>query len=285
MKKVSKVSILGVGWLGFPLAKHLMNQDFQVKGSTTTPPKMSLLKEANLEPFLLRLNPEPEGKGWPYFLMSDVLIINIPPRVRKKQQSIHFHPQQITHLIERLTNYPHLKLIYISSTSVYPNVEREVNENEPLTQMNEAGKSILKAEELLKNFADARLCILRCGGLMGYDRVPGKYFQGKKGLTSGQIPVNFVHQDDVVQIIHQVIVQQAWGKTYNIVAPKHPIRKEIYLKNAQEFGFEPPEFIEKPPQAYKIVNGDKLSEELRYTYKYPDPLSFRYNQKKTNDEY
>ena len=50
-----KISILGCGWLGFPLAKKLIEIGFEVKGSTTSENKLALLKSNNIEPFLLRL--------------------------------------------------------------------------------------------------------------------------------------------------------------------------------------------------------------------------------------
>ena len=40
-----QVSILGCGWLGLPLAKALIGEGYTVKGSTTTPAKLNLLKE------------------------------------------------------------------------------------------------------------------------------------------------------------------------------------------------------------------------------------------------
>jgi 3-hydroxyisobutyrate dehydrogenase-like beta-hydroxyacid dehydrogenase len=51
-----KISILGCGWLGFPLAKKLIEIGFEVKGSTTSENKLALLKSNNIEPFLLRLS-------------------------------------------------------------------------------------------------------------------------------------------------------------------------------------------------------------------------------------
>lgn len=48
-----KVSILGCGWLGFPLAKKLIEIGFEVKGSTTTENKLAVLKSNKIAPYLL----------------------------------------------------------------------------------------------------------------------------------------------------------------------------------------------------------------------------------------
>jgi predicted dinucleotide-binding enzyme len=78
-----KISILGCGWLGFPLAQSLEKQGHKVKGSTTRPEKLSELRQAGIEPLWLQLTPEPKGIGWDYLLDCDVLIVNIPPRLER----------------------------------------------------------------------------------------------------------------------------------------------------------------------------------------------------------
>ena len=108
---------------------------------------------------------------------------------------------------------------------------------------------------------------------------PGKYFNGRKGLKTGKIPVNFIHRDDVIQIIHEVIKQEKWGEVFNVVAPLHPIRRDVYRANAREFGFQEPEYISVEPQNFKIVNANKVIQALNYDFKYPDPLYFRYSKK------
>ena len=50
---MKQISILGCGWLGFPLAQQLMCQGFQIKGATTSESKLSVLQNAGISPFLL----------------------------------------------------------------------------------------------------------------------------------------------------------------------------------------------------------------------------------------
>ncbi len=44
-----KTSILGIGWLGFPLAKKLIKIGYNVKGSTTSESKLENLKTNNIK--------------------------------------------------------------------------------------------------------------------------------------------------------------------------------------------------------------------------------------------
>lgn len=78
---MTSVSILGCGWLGFPLGKELLNQGYNVKGSTTTASKMLELQDAEINAFNIDL---PDGNISSDFFHSDCLIINIPPKTSKK---------------------------------------------------------------------------------------------------------------------------------------------------------------------------------------------------------
>jgi nucleoside-diphosphate-sugar epimerase len=112
---------------------------------------------------------------------------------------------------------------------------------------------------------------------MGYSRIPGRYVAGKKGLTTGNIPVNYVHRDDVIGVVAEVMQQGAWNTLLNVVAPLHPTRKEVYLQNAALCGLVPAQFTEAGPQPFKVISSQRLSNELNYSFLYPDPLRFLYS--------
>jgi nucleoside-diphosphate-sugar epimerase len=264
-----KISILGCGWLGFPLAKYLVENGHSIKGSTTSESKIALLSERRIEPFLLKFSPEIESENLDNFLNSDILIICIPPRAGKYGED--FHVQQIQSLIQHLPSSPIQSIIYTSSTSVYPDLNREVNEDDEVIE----NHALIKVENLLKNLPQ-NVTILRCGGLMGEERIPAKYFAGKT-INTGEIPVNYVHQQDVIQIITMILEKDFWNETFNVVSPIHPIRKEIYLKNCEDFGFEKPIF-EEPIESisYKIISPQKLILRTGYRFLFSNPLDFRY---------
>ncbi|WP_321539617.1 NAD(P)-binding domain-containing protein [Flavobacterium piscinae] len=48
---MKQISILGCGWLGMPLAKHLLQKGYSIKGSTTTETKLELLQNEGITPF------------------------------------------------------------------------------------------------------------------------------------------------------------------------------------------------------------------------------------------
>ena len=267
-----KISILGCGWLGLPLGKFLVEKGHTVKGSTTSADKMSLLLSVEIEPFLLKFSPQMEGDTdniISQFLASEILIICIPPRAGKYGED--FHVQQIQSLIENLADSSIQFIIYTSSTSVYPELNQEMTEDDEVFE----NHSLVKVENLLKTLP-LNITILRCGGLMGGERIPAKYFAGKT-INTGKIPVNYVHQDDVIQIITMILEKGFWNETFNVVSPEHPVRQDIYLKNCEDLGFEKPIFEEPTEQIpYKIISPQKLILRTGYMFKYLNPLEFRY---------
>lgn len=264
-----KISILGCGWLGLPLAKYLVQKGFEVKGSTTSESKIHLLSEVGIEPFLLQFLPQIERESIVKFLDSDILIICIPPRAGTFGDD--FHVQQIESLVQYLSLSPIQSVIYTSSTSVYPELNREMNENDEVIE----NHALVKVEQLLKN-TSKNVTILRCGGLMGGERIPAKYFAGKT-INTGKIPVNYVHRADVIAIIIMILEEGFWDETYNVVSPEHPIREEIYLKNCVDLGFERPIFEEASQQIpFKIISPQKLISWTNYDFIYTNPLNFKY---------
>lgn len=233
------------------------------------------MKDVGIKPYLLTLTPEISQLNPDDFFQTDLLIIAIPPKIRHEGQD--FHPAQLKAVIKEIKKHKIRWCIYISSTSVYPNLEREVSEEDTPDPENCRHTAVCEAEKLLQEVEELNLTILRCGGLMGYDRIPGRYFAGKKNLDTGDIPVNYVHRDDVIGVVLEVIRQECWNKIFNVVAPLHPTKKEIFLRNAADFQLEPPTFVATHMKDYKIVNADKLQKELHFTFRYPDPLEFKYN--------
>jgi nucleoside-diphosphate-sugar epimerase len=270
--KFTTISILGCGWLGIPLAEKLIKNGFLVKGSTTKTEKLTLLQAKSIKPYLLNLNPDLTKEAALDFFESDVLVIDIPPKISLKGPD--FHVKQIESLIPFIEQSPIQLVIFTSSTSVYAETNQEVFEENASEQ---AHPVLWKVEQLLKA-SSKNTIVLRLAGLMGYDRIPAKYFAGKKGLSFGETPVNYIHQDDAVGIISSLIESDISTGIFNAVAPIHPKRKEIYLKNCSDLGFEVPEFLDAGPQNFKIVNGDKLTKALNYDFKFKNPLDFYYQQ-------
>jgi nucleoside-diphosphate-sugar epimerase len=266
---MASVSILGCGWLGFPLAEKLIEYGYKVKGSSTTASKLEELQKTRIEPYLIQL-PDLDIKT--DFFESDYLIINIPPRTSKEGVNHHFESlKSIVNLIPE-----NQKIIYVSATSVYPKVDHPIDEDHELDYQTDRAKALIQTEELLlENFTE-RLTIIRFGGLLGYDRIPGKYYSNKK-LEQYQQKVNYIHRDDAIGILSSVLQQNKWGYIINGVAPNHPSKKAVFNQNARDFNFPPPIFVNATQVlASRIIKSTKIEYILDYSFIYPDPIHFFY---------
>lgn len=266
-------SIIGLGWLGTPLAQQLLATGHRVLGSTTTPEKVVLLREKGIVAYQLSLNPQPVGELAP-LLDADVLVVNIPPKAG--QHGGAFHPEQMRLLAKGVAQSRVEHVIYVSSTSVYPELNRELFEADVIRPEQSAAPNLVEAEQhWLALSGQKKITVMRCGGLMGEQRIPGKYVAGKQ-VNSGNVPVNYIHQADAVGLILTVIQQKVAG-TYNAVAPQHPTREAVYRRSCADFGYTMPTFVQPTePIPFKQINGDKITAATGYTFVYPDPLLFRY---------
>lgn len=270
-----KISILGCGWLGFPLAKSLVDNKHRVKGSTTTESKISQLEEAGIEPYLIKLDPEIECDDCDTFWESDVLVLNIPPG-RGREDVVAFHTTQIISVIDRLESSPIKHVVFVSSTSVYPKLPGVVEESDVIEGEagRDSGNALIQAELLLAQEKDFETTVVRFGGLYGYDRHPAKYLAGRENLDRARAPVNLIHRDDCIQIIKKIIEDNITGEIFNAVSDGHPPRKLYYTEAAKALGLETPTFSKDSRKDYKVVSNRKLKQRLNYQFKYPNPIHF-----------
>jgi nucleoside-diphosphate-sugar epimerase len=263
MNNDKKISILGCGWLGFPLAKMLLANGWAVKGSTTTPQKLPLLQAAGIEPFLIQAN-NANNQLDKSFFNADVLFINVPPS-RKTAQSGYLDKMQT--LISYVQSSVVSKVIFISSTSVYGEVCREVTEADEADNQSE----LLQAEMLFLSDKKISTTVIRFGGLFGPDRNPGRFFRDKKSIPNGLAPVNLIHLQDCLGLIESVLNQPELPGVFNAVAPSHPTKKDFYSKAILQSGFAAPDFVEEKTD-WKIISPNKIITALNYQFRYPDLL-------------
>ncbi|NTU96661.1 MAG: SDR family oxidoreductase [Chlorobiaceae bacterium] len=270
MQKES-ISILGCGWLGLPLARDLVREGYRVRGSTTGESKLEQLRDAGVEPFIIRLDPEASGDDITDFLQSDILLVDIPPA--RRDDILEYHIAQFSSLIDALSQSTVRSVLLVSSTSVYPACNREVVEEESAGPESLSGQVLLMVEEMMMSETGFQTTVVRFGGLVGYDRNPAAYAGLLKETTDPDQPMNLIHRDDCVKIIMEIIRLGQWGEIFNACAPVHPLKGEYYRRAAEKSGLPLPSMAKAEiPCPYKIVNSDKLLKALHYVFLHPDPL-------------
>ena len=258
-----KISIIGCGWLGLPLAESLVSEGHQVKGSTTSPEKLNKLKAKGISPYLVELSPELSGNEGDFFA-SEILLINIPPK--NQDQDDRYHEKQLKSLLQAAINNEIEKIIFISSTSVYPNNNQIVTEKDAsYDALSRAGISLLKMEEVFTE-SEIPTTVLRMGGLYGPGRNPATFFRNRQP-KGGNAPVNMVHQEDGIRVISQIISRGLWGQTFNVAAPGKMNKKAFYQKMANQSGESVPDF-DMEPIPYKNVSSQKLIKTVNFQFKH-----------------
>lgn len=269
MKNKKAINILGCGWLGFPLALDLISRGFIVKGSTTSPEKLPVLKASGIDPILVQFDqshPEPDLTE---LLDGDILIVSIPPGRRTVEG-----PENYKRMGEILTaQIPKgkiSKLVFISSTSVYSDSNSVLTESSEISPETVSGKVIAEIEKSLLALP-IQVIVLRLAGLFGPGRSPGRFFAGKTNVPNGFAPVNMIHQEEVISLINSLIDSDTAKGIYIGSTPSHPTKEEFYTLAAKLDKLPEPNFIPEKLN-WKIVESERVEKELGFSYKFPNLL-------------
>lgn len=271
-----KISILGCGWLGLPLAKSLLAKGYEVKGSTTSESKLEVLKNAGILPFQIQLEEHQIiGTIEDFLKETNVLVIDIPPGLRRETST----SNEMTFVNKVKTLIPFIeksgiqKVIFVSSTSVYgdgfPIVE--ITEETQPNPDTESGKQLVISESLLQSNPHFKTTVIRFGGLLGDDRHPVKFLAGRTNVENPDAPVNMIQREDCIGIIEEILKQVQhdnweWNQTFNAAAPQHPTRKAYYHKKAEIFNLPLPTFTEDSESKGKIISSEKVETILGYSF-------------------
>lgn len=272
MNNKGEVSVLGCGWLGLPLAKSLVQQGYTVKGSTTTPAKIDLLREADIDPYLIHFNNSVDAALPDIFFDAEVLIVASPPGRTDERRAD--YQLMTANIIARVQQKPALKkIIWISSTSVYGDLNKELNEYDKPRPQTKSGKLLLDVENQLVELKDKQVAIVRFGGLVGPQRHPGRFFKGKTDLPNGLAPINMIHLYDAIGIIKALLIAEKASGVYNGCSPDHPPKQDFYALAAKKAGIAIPSFIPEKKE-WKLVDSVRLAIALNYQFLQPDLMAW-----------
>lgn len=250
--------------MGLSLGSTLVNKQYLVRGSTTRLARLSLIANKGIRPYLVDLNPRFSGDS--EFFGSEVLVINLPPRNIPGDDR--FHQKQLQEVKNCALKGSVERILFVSSTAVYPNLNRVVQEKDAIKScLSRSGISLLEMEEIFSKDEHFKTTTIRFGGLYGPDRHPGRFLEGRSNLAGADNPVNMIHRDDCIAIIIKLIEENIWGETFSACSPNKSSRKKFYEEAAKEINLEPPAFSDEP-QPYKDVSPQKLIKKLSYNFIY-----------------
>jgi len=264
--RTTHIGIIGLGWLGYPLASFLNSRGYRAWGTTTSRRKLSHLRELGIEAYPFKLEEEGVLGDLEHLLEeSSALVLNIPPGLRNEAGGGFI--SRIRNFSNLLQQYPSLKLLFVSSTSVFGRSQGSVWESSNPRPENASGAEILEAEGLLSSERPGTT-ILRPGGLIGGQRHPVLHLAGRKGLPNGDDPVNLVQRSDLVRLMYWILQEGHWGETVHAVYPDHPGKSDYYTAEARARGLVPPIYEPSPDDLGKIVLSTFASER-GFSYQHP----------------
>ena len=154
-------TILGAGWLGLELAK-VLKSTYKIKVTSRNEEKLKMYEEEGFSSYILNEN---NLNFLDELLETNYLFINFPPS--KFDDYLGFLDKIYCH--KKIKNIE--KIIFISSTSIYPDIEGFFNEDFEINSS--SSKIVYDAEKLIENRSDI---IFRVSALVGANRISGRRF-------------------------------------------------------------------------------------------------------------
>lgn len=258
-----RILILGCGWVGEELALNYLHTSNEVFVTCTTIEKQERLLNMGLQAACVNFDTDNEIENFPK--KFDNILVSIPAASRIEQIVLEKRFENLVHFLKGIS---YRKIIYLSSIGIYPDKDGIYDESCTI----ELNTRLGMAERVISVTLPSSI-IYRLGGLFGKNRIFAKYFQ-RRICTTGNQPANFVHLDDVIELIKEGFAANLPDSIYNIVAPAHPLKEEVIKISAEKYGMELPLAFEPVDSFQKVVVADKITQALDYTFKYPTPLNF-----------
>ena len=268
---MQRISILGSGWLGHPLAVALSKTAAHIKVSSRSQERLGALRNEGLVAYYFDIDSLDTSDE--IFLDADVLIINITSK----------NVESFEQLISKIETCDIKHVLFISSTSVYKN---QYNLQQPEIVEDDLSSLIpcplLSIENLFRKNTHFKTSIIRFSGLIGYQRHPGNFFLETsnpdaaycKTIKNPDAPINMIHRDDCIGLIKALIKQQCWGSVFNACSSHHPSRREFYRAALKHLGGYEPIFAGQSESVGKVISNKKITDLLNYSFLHNDLLNF-----------
>ncbi len=265
---MKRISILGSGWLGLPLAVTLDQLGYQIKASSRNKARLDQVEGAGIAAHYFDIENTDSDLG---FLQTDILIINITSK----------NVAAFQYLIKLIEKSSIKQVLFISSTSVYQdssNIEQPAISEDDSPALKPC--DLLSIENLFRQNSHFESSIIRFSGLIGYQRHPGRFFLRTtddglstcKPIKNPKALVNMIHRDDCLGIIEAVINTNCWGEVFNACSSHHPTRREFYNAALYNLAAMKPSFVEDSIATGKTIDNTKVKTVLKYSFRHDNLL-------------
>ena len=258
------ITIIGSGWLG----AHFLRQHATEFSQVITTAKTQAQPYGSHHHILMDIY---DPSTLPSLPPTDICLIAIP--FSRQLTTPKRYTQAIGALLDHAPMYK--KLIFTSSTSVYPTCNDWVDESSPIDTTPRA-QALAATETRVKQHAKSTY-ILRLAGLCGGNR-NSKHKCQAPTIHASQTPVNLIHVNDVVASIAALLSpDHSSHDTLNVCATDHPSKADYYRHVCKTLTIHPPQF-EPIIGPYKKVCNKKLREDYGVKLTFKSPLEFTFHE-------
>lgn len=237
-----KVLVVGLGFLGLPLAVKLYEAGCDVRAVKRT----FTSDDVNLPVCLdcLDVAQDDYPQAW---ADCAVWVLLLPP------SQVQDYAATMGRLLRHAEACGVRHLLFGSSVGVYGDAPRLCDENSEPQPDSASVRAIVAAEQACLAADIAHVDILRLGGLYAAERHPVFRLLAKGRLTDGGAPVNMLHRDAAVAALFRAAMQPNGRRVRNIVEQLNMSRAEFYRAEAAKLGCAAPDFVVSPDDTGKTV--------------------------------
>lgn len=244
---MSRVVILGCGYVGLHLARRLVEEGHEVLGTTRDPGRFAEIRDAGAEPHRADVN-DPESLET---LLADGVDV-IYDLVRPQRDALGEYTDAGTrNVIAAALGRPLEAVIYVGSTSVYGRRGGEwTDEETPVDPRSPVAEARVQAEERYREaFREQALPVRIC-------RVPGIYGPGRtlrsrletgayRRLEDEKLWVSRIHVTDLAEALVAAWHRGRAGETY-LLCDDEPVPGDRYAEmTAEMLGLPMPPTVER----------------------------------------
>ena len=225
------VAILGLGYLGLPLAEALHRRGHPLLAARRSAPPQVL-------PFALQIVDigHAAAHDWSAWAAYPIWVCLLPPSGSPD------YVAGLSHWLQQARALGVRQVIYSSSISVYGTAQGHCDEHSPVQPQTDSARKVAAAETAFLASGVANVDVLRLGGLYSDGRHPLFSLQKKPLNGGGAQPVNMLSQQQAVAALLQAIAQPGGVRVRNLVAPQHPPKRQFYRAEAERLGVAAPLF-------------------------------------------
>lgn len=276
---MSRILIVGCGYVGQALARLYLNQGAQVWALQRKPVHINGIKNILCDVNSITTNILPE---------VDIIFYLVSPDSYSEEAYVNTYEKGIKKLISSLEKNRKTPLLFCSSTRVYKQAHGEEVDENSITEPDDIfGKILLEGERSVLSTANGM--VIRFGGVYGPGRIKliEDILNQKVMLSPTPVYTNRIHLDDCVGILH-FLASNIFPKSIFLGVDCKPVLYNDMLNwLASRLKAPMPSMGESPPQ--RLINSNKRcmnQKIISYGYKFNFP-TFKdgYNSLLSNQPY